>query len=70
MTHELNMSKEKLSAAEQCKEMLRVQLITLSDELEASKKVVNLHQSNSTELNNKLALSEEEKAKYDKVNHN
>jgi hypothetical protein len=35
------MSKEKLSASEQCKDMLRTQLIAVSDELEETKKQMN-----------------------------
>jgi archaellum component FlaC len=36
LSHELNMSRDKLQASEQCKEMLRAQLVTLTNELNES----------------------------------
>ncbi len=36
LAQELNMSRDKLQASEQCKEMLRAQLLALTDELKES----------------------------------
>ena len=36
LAQELNMSRDKLQASEQCKEMLRAQLVALTDELKES----------------------------------
>lgn len=43
LSQELNMSKDKLQAAEQCKEMLRAQLVVLTDELNSANSKLDIH---------------------------
>ena len=63
----LKMSKDKINAAEQCKEMLHNQLRSLTDELEESKQKMSVHYNVSNDLTDRLAQIEFEKATNDEV---
>lgn len=70
MEEELRMSKDKINAAEQCKEMLYNQLKNLTDELEETKKKMSIHYNVSNDLTDRLAQIEFEKATNDeKIAH-
>lgn len=63
-TEELEMTKDKLTAAEQCKEMLRSQLDSVTSELEESKKGMSVQRNVANELTGRLAQTEYEKSSF------
>lgn len=67
MEEELKMSKDKINAAEECKEMLHNQLRCVTDELEESKQKMSVHYNVSNDLTDRLAQIEFEKATNDEV---
>lgn len=64
MGHELDMTKDKLTAAEECKEMLRGQLEAVTNELEECKKKMTVHCNVANELTGRLAQTEYEKCSF------
>lgn len=70
LSQELNFSRDKLSAVEQSKEILKSQFSLVTDELEEAKKKHTSDMALIKELNEKLAKSEAEKAElYVKIDH-
>lgn len=70
LSQELNFSKDKLSAAEESKEILKSQFSLVTDELEDAKKKQTIDMITIKELTEKLAQSEVEKKQLnEKINH-
>ncbi len=67
MGQELDMTKDKLTAAEQCKEMLRGQLDAATSELEECRKKMSVQCSVANELTGRLAQTEYEKGSFNEV---
>ncbi len=71
LSQELNMSRDKLVAAEQCKEMLRAQVVVLTNELNASNAKIETYLAKITEHTAKEKQHELEKedlnSKFDKM---
>jgi len=67
MGQELDMTKDKLTAAEQCKEMLRGQLDAATTELEECRKKMTVHCNVANELTGRLAQTEYEKGSFNEV---
>jgi hypothetical protein len=61
MSQELNMSRDKLMAAEQCKEMLRAQVVVLTCELNASNAKIENYLAKMNELAAKEKMVDIEK---------
>lgn len=61
------MSKEKLNAAEQCKNMLIEQLSTVVNELDETKKKMSVQYNVANDLTDRIAQIEFEKSTNDKV---
>ena len=68
LSQELNFSKDKLSAAEESKEILKSQFSLVTDELEDAKKKQTIDMITIKELTEKLAQSEVEKKQLNEVN--
>jgi chromosome segregation ATPase len=67
LSQELNMSRDKLLAAEQCKDMLRAQLVVVTDELSESNKKLETHLKIVQEAIEREKKLESEKAQLAKV---
>lgn len=67
LTQELNFSKDKLSAAQQSKEILKSQFTIVTDELEDAKKKQATDSITINELKEKLAQSDAEKSQLIEV---
>ena len=68
LSQELNFSKDKLSAAEESKEILKSQFSLVTDELEDAKKKQTIDMITIKELTEKLAQSEVEKKQLNELN--